>query len=209
MKHLFPVPPAVATPLAAKHDHQTLRDFLALRRSASKACLSEPGPTSQELDDLVTVATRVPDHRRVGPWRFLVFEGDQRAAFGEAAAKVQAVEDKDVTPFMQDTTRQLLLRAPTVVAVISSPDPTHRTPVWEQELSVGAASYNLLLAANSAGWGACWLTEWISFSAGINALLGLTEHERVAGFVYIGTSTADPQERMRPNAAERITRWSA
>lgn len=208
MKHLFPAPPAVATPLAASHDRQTLRDFLALRRSSSKACLSEPGPDPQELDGLLTVATRVPDHRRVGPWRFFVFEGEQRAAFGEAAAQVQAEEDPRSTDEMQAITRKLMLRAPTVVAIVSSPDPTHRTPVWEQELSVGAVCYNLLLAANSAGWGACWLTEWISFSPGIDALLGLKAGERIAGFIYIGTSTADPQERMRPDATERITRWS-
>ena len=98
-------------------------------------------------------------------------------------------------------------RAPVVVAVISSPDVTHKTPVWEQELSCGALCHNLLLAANASGWAGCWLTEWIAFSPGINQLLELGTHERVAAYIYLGTATAAPQERMRPDVAAKISRW--
>ena len=93
------------------------------------------------------------------------------------------------------------------LAVISSPDVTHKTPVWEQELSAGALCYNLLLAANASGWAGCWLTEWITYSPGINALLRLTDHERIAGYIYLGTAAVNPLERLRPDPSDKIQHW--
>lgn len=183
------------------------RKLIALRRSISKRSLTEPGPDAQTLDELLTVATRVPDHRRLAPWRFLVFEGDARSAFNQRAVDIQKQEDPAATETMLADTASYFTRAPVVVAVISSPDPTHKTPVWEQELSCGALCQNLLLAANASGWAACWLSEWIAFSPGINALLGLTEHERVAAYIYLGTAKDTPLERMRPDPATKIQRW--
>lgn len=185
------------------------RTLLALRRSISKRSLIEPGPSSLQLDELLTVAARVPDHRRLSPWRYLVFEGEARNAFNARAVEIQKQENPDATDTMLSDTASYFTRAPVVVAVISSPDPTHKTPVWEQELSCGALCYNLLLAANASGWAGCWLTEWIAFSPGIKSLLDLTEHERVAGFIYLGTAKDTPQERMRPNVSEKIKRWQA
>lgn len=185
------------------------REFLALRRSTSKRGLSEPGPTSDQLDDLIAVAARVPDHRRLAPWRFLVFEGAERAAFNQRAVEIQKQENPDATETMLADTAGYFTRAPVVIAVISSPDVTHKTPVWEQELSCGAVCQNLLLAANASGWASCWLSEWIAFSPGINALLGLNTHERVAGYFYLGTATDDPQERLRPDLSTKISRWQA
>lgn len=192
--------------LAARASEEA-RTSLALRRSTSKRGLTEPGPTGDELDDLLAVATRVPDHRRLAPWRFLVFEGTQRTAFNQRAVEIQKAENPAATEIMLADTAGYFSRSPVVVAVISSPDVTHKTPVWEQELSCGAVCQNLLLAANASGWAGCWLSEWIAFSPGINALLGLTEHERVAGYFYLGTATDDPQERMRPDLSTKIARW--
>ena len=185
------------------------RNTIALRRSASKRGLIAPGPTQAQLIDLLTVATRVPDHRRLAPWRYLVFSGDARDAFNQRAVDIQRQEDPDATDTMLADTAGYFTRAPVVIAVISSPDVTHKTPVWEQELSVGALCFNLLLTANASGWAGCWLTEWIAFSTGINALLGLTEHERIAGFIYLGTAKESPQERMRPDSAAKIEYWQA
>ena len=185
------------------------RQLIALRRSVSKRSLLAPGPDKSALDELLTVATRVPDHRRLSPWRFLVFEGDAREAFNQRAVDIQKREDPDASATMLADTAGYFTRAPVVVAVISSPDPTHKTPVWEQELSCGALCQNLLLAANASGWAGCWLSEWIAFSPGINALLDLTEHERIAGYIYLGTAKDKPQERMRPDAAAKIKRWQA
>ena len=183
------------------------RQLIALRRSVSKRSLIEPGPDKSTLDDLLTVATRVPDHRRLSPWRFLVFEGDAREVFNQRAVDIQKQEDPNASETMLADTAGYFTRAPVVVAVVSSPVPTHETPVWEQELSCGALCQNLLLAANASGWAGCWLTEWIAFSPGINALLGLTKHERIAGYIYLGTAKDKPQERMRPDTTAKIERW--
>ena len=185
------------------------RKLIALRRSAGKRALTEPGPDPAALDELLSVATRVPDHRRLAPWRFIVFEGPARGAFDQAAVTIQKSENPDASTQMLADTACYMQRAPVVIAIISSPDPDHKTPVWEQELSAGALCQTLLLAANASGWAGCWLSEWIAFSPGINALLGLTTNERVAGYIYLGTATEHPQERMRTDAASKIKRWQS
>ncbi|MEO1321854.1 MAG: nitroreductase [Pseudomonadota bacterium] len=209
MTSIFPPAPTFGTPMLPSRPSADARTLLALRRSISKRSLIEPGPSGAELDDLLTVAARVPDHRRLAPWRFLVFEGSERQAFNERAVEIQKQEDPAATETMLSDTASYFTRAPVVVAVISSPDPTHKTPVWEQELSCGALCHNLLLAANASGWAGCWLTEWIAFSPGIKTLLNLTDHERVAGFMYLGTAKDTPQERMRPDIGDKIERWHA
>lgn len=208
MTEIFPPAPSVGTPMLATRPSRQTRQFLSLRRSANKAALDAPGPDTAQLDHILDAATRVPDHRRLSPWRFIVFEGDARRQFGEAAANVQAEEAPGASEKAMEETRGLLMRAPVVVAVISSPKDDNRTPIWEQELSAGALAYNLLLSANAAGWAGCWLTEWIAFSDGINTLLGLEHGERVAGFIYLGTATMDPQERARPDTGPLISRWT-
>ena len=207
MTSLFPPAPPLGTPLLPTRPSEDARKLIALRRSASKRGLTGPGPDQAALDELLTIATRVPDHRRLAPWRFLVFEGTAREAFNDQAVEIQKQEDPNATETMLADTACYFMRAPVVVAVISSPDPTHKTPVWEQELSCGALCQNLLLAANASGWAGCWLSEWIAFSPGINSLLGLTEHERIAGYIYLGTATEPPQERLRPDLSEKIRRW--
>lgn len=207
MTTLFPPAPALGTPMLATRPSAEARQTIALRRSISKRGFIEPGPDHAALDDLLTVATRVPDHRRLSPWRFLVFEGAERSAFNAKAVEIQKAENPDATDAMLADTAGYFTRAPVVIAVISSPDVNHKTPVWEQELSVGAVCYNLLLTANASGWAGCWLTEWIAFSAGINDLLELSETERIAGYIYLGTAKENPQERMRPDLTDKIKRW--
>ena len=209
MTGLFPQSPPLGTPMLATRPSAEARNTIALRRSTSKRGLIAPGPSQEQLDDLLTVAARVPDHRRLAPWRFLVFSGDARGAFNQRAVKIQKQEDPDATETMLADTAGYFTRAPVVIAVISSPDVTHKTPVWEQELSAGALCFNLLLTANASGWAGCWLTEWIAFSPGIITLLGLTEHERIAGYLYLGTAKESPQERMRPDIASKIAHWEA
>ncbi len=203
---LFPDPPPVGTSLLAARPANAVRSFLALRKSANKLFLSEPGPTAEELQELLTIAVRVPDHRKMAPWRFITFQGDARAQFGKELAHIAGrkpgAEAREVVE-----AAGLPLRAPTVVAVVSAPVDDGRTPIWEQELSAGALCYNLLLAANACGWGGVWLSEWIMFSPDVDALLGLAANERLAGFIYIGTATAQPQERIRPDVAAMVTAW--
>lgn len=206
MTKLFPSPPPTGTAMLAARPANQVRSFLALRKSANKLFLSEPGPTPEELTELLQIAVRVPDHRKMSPWRFVTFQGEARLDFGKALARIAGrkpgAEERDVLE-----AAGLLLRAPSVVAVISAPIDDGRTPVWEQELSAGALCYNLLLAANACGWGSVWLSEWITYSEEVNALLGLKGSERLAGFVYIGTATAQPQERIRPNLPDLVSSW--
>jgi nitroreductase len=184
------------------------RALLALRRSANKLYIGEPGPSPEEVDELLRVAARVPDHRRLEPWRFIVFEGDNRIAFGQQLARIAGETGREVDSNSVLDAAGLLLRAPVVIAVISSPVAGHKTPVWEQHLSAGAACQTLLLAANAAGWAGVWITEWIAYSAEVAKIMGLGEQEQVAGFIYLGTAKAQPQERARPDLAERIRRWT-
>ncbi|MEO1643305.1 MAG: nitroreductase [Pseudomonadota bacterium] len=208
MTKLFPKPTSVGATLPATFASETARQFISQRRSAGTALLSEPGPRGDTLHQILHTAMRVPDHRRLGPWRFIVFDGEAREKFDIAAAEIRRTEFQDTAEQSAIMARKSLLRAPTVIAVISSPKECPKgTPVWEQELSAGAACHNLLLAANAAGFAGCWLTEWMSYSDGVKALLGLAEKERVAGFIYLGTPTDNPQERMRPDPAERISHW--
>ncbi len=181
--------------------------MMALRRSGGKQMIGSPGPDPTELEEILRVAARVPDHRRLEPWRFIVFEGEARREFGARLAAIHAADHPDATERDMADARALPLRAPVVIAVISSPDPDHKTPVWEQELSAGAVCQNLLLSANAAGWAGVWLTEWIAYDRAVSVELGLTTHERVAGFIYLGTAKANPPERPRPDMPGKISRW--
>lgn len=185
-------------------------DLLAARRSLKPDKLIAPGPTSDQIDQMLTIAARVPDHKKLAPWRFVVFEGEARAKMGEVFAAACAAEDKEPpSPVRLDVERRRLMRAPLVVAVVSRVVPHPAAPEWEQVLSAGAASFNLCLAANAMGFGTCWVTEWVSYSPMVGAALGLGAGERIAGFVYVGTPAETPADRDRPVMADIVSRWGA
>jgi nitroreductase len=182
---------------------------LERRRSVKPALLGGPGPSAAEIDRILTVAARVPDHKKLAPWRFIVIEGEARAKLGEAAAEVCAAEEKEPpSPVRLDIERQRFLRAPLVVAVVSCLKPSPGAPEWEQVLSAGASCYNLCLGANALGYATNWVTEWTAYSPGLRKVLGLGEGERIAGFIYIGTAKEPPEERERPSLADIVTRWA-
>jgi nitroreductase len=183
-------------------------ELLRHRRSAKIALLKEPGPSASELDTILTIAARVPDHKRVVPWRFIVFEGDARARFGDVLAKTLETESTEAPSSARlELEQQRLLRAPLVIAVISRAKDMPGVPKIEQLLSGGAAAFNLCLAANAMGYGTCWVTEWYAFSKGVDTALGLGPDERVAGFIYIGTETEKQPDRDRPVMSEIVSRW--
>jgi len=189
--------------------NQETLELLLKRRSVKAAMLGEPGPSPQQLDAILTAAARVPDHKKLEPWRFIVFEGDARAVFGRVLLKACLAEDKDTPSAARlETERTRLLRAPTVVAVISRVTPNTAAPEWEQVLSCGAACFNMCLAANAQGFSTCWITEWYSYSPGVRAALRLAANERMAGFVYIGTAKQTPPDRDRPQLTRIVTRWT-
>lgn len=183
--------------------------LLEKRRSVSANKLGDPGPTDAQLDRILTIAARVPDHRKLAPWRFIIFAGESRARFGHTLADVCRAEEKETPSAVRlETEAARFLRAPVVVAVISAPrQDAKATPEWEQVLSVGAVCQNLVVAANAAGFSSSWITEWYAYSPGIAKALGLAGGERVAGFIYIGTALEKPEERERPLLANIVRRW--
>lgn len=181
--------------------------FLETRRSNLAKVMSEPGPDAETRDKILEIAARVPDHRKLTPWRFIVFEGNARSTFGQhiSTAFMSANPDAPADRAIFEGAR--LTRAPLVVAVISAPAECPRgTPKWEQELSAGAVCFNMCLAAQAHGFGAQWLTEWYAFEPSVNAALGLRKTERVAGYIYIGTATAQSSPRARPTL-ENVTSY--
>lgn len=202
----IPAAPAENEPAnAAKESAETLA-LLARRRSSKVMQLAEPAPSAAELDALIDLAARVPDHGKLGPWRFVIIDGEARGRAGAALADVIRHDDgvdDDRIAFV----RNWFNRAPACVMVVSSPKPSPKVPEWEQQLSAGAVCYNLLLAAHALGYGGCWLTEWPTFDARARAALGLTDEERIAGFVYLGTPNGVATERVRADAKSRISRF--
>jgi nitroreductase len=182
-------------------------DLLLRRRSVSANSLGEPGPSETELALILTAAARVPDHKKLVPWRFIVFQGEARAAFGAVLAATCRAEEKDAGQFRLETEANRFLRAPVVIAVVSRVVENPAAPEWEQILSAGAACQNLVIAATSLGFGMQWITEWYAYSKDVRAALKLAANERVAGFLYIGTAKEKPDERERPALADIVTAW--
>ncbi|MEL6365346.1 MAG: nitroreductase [Pseudomonadota bacterium] len=199
-------PPEFGAPCAPhlKSD-ETLR-LLATRRSTQAALLAEPGPDGDAVDLMLQIAARVPDHRRVYPFRFVVVEGEGRARIGAAVAAAFAAKNPDAEEKKIDAERARLARAPVVVAVVAATQPEHKTPEWEQVLSVGAVCQNLLIAASASGFAAQWLTEWYAYDPAVLEAMGVRPGERVAGFVYIGSASEPPKERPRPDWRSLTTR---
>lgn len=195
--------------LKADDKNEGVLQFLARRRSGLVRAMGQPGPTTEQRDLILKLAARVPDHRKLFPWRFILFEGKARERFGERLAKKFIKDNPDAPESRVTHERERFLRAPLVVGVISSPKDCPRgTPIWEQELSAGAVCQNMLLAARASGFAAQWLSEWYAFDPEINEDIGLKDHERVAGYIYMGTATEHPMERPRPELNTLITYWS-
>jgi nitroreductase len=183
-------------------------DLLASRRSVPANALAEPGPSPQQLDAILTIAARVPDHGKLAPWRFIVIEGEARTALGRRLANLMIAADPE-TPRGKVEAQASFSGSALIVVVVSRAAPHVKIPEWEQELSAGAVCMNLSIAANALGYGAQWLTGWAAYDAGAREALGLEAKERVAGFIHIGTPTERLTDRPRPELADIVTRWSA
>ena len=182
-----------------------MKEFLQNRRSTKIKHMVTPAPSGDELNDILTTASRIPDHKKQVPFRFVVFEGDARTQFGQKLHDVFKQENPDATPQQLEFERDRFNRAPLVVGVISCVKDEKGVPYWEQVLTAGAVTYNLCLAVNAFGYGTNWITEWYSYHPSINAELKLGEGETIAGFVYIGTETEENPDRDRPNV-DHITK---
>lgn len=181
-------------------------DLLRTRRSPRIPDLSEPGPSERELEMLLTLASRVPDHGKLAPWRFLVLRKEGRAALAEALAQCFRADHPEATPDQIEKERSRYAGTPLIVGVISRAAAHEKIPEWEQILSAGAACMSLVIAAHALGYGANWVTGWAAYDRSCLDLLGVDGNERVAGFVHIGTPTAALEDRPRPKLDDIVTK---
>lgn len=188
--------------LPQHHPLDQALQLLQTRRSAKT--MTEPAPSPAEIETLLAIAARVPDHGKLAPWRFIVFEGEARARFGRLLVEIR--RDEALSEPRQAAEAARLTRAPLVVAVVSRIRRDVPIPEWEQILSAGAVCQNLLLGAHALGYAGLWLTEWYAYDRRVLTALGLTDDERIAGFVHIG-SGAPREDRPRPNLADIVTRY--
>ena len=182
-------------------------ELLKKRRSVAPIALSGPGPSAQELETLLQVASRVPDHGKLAPFRFIIFAGDARMAACQIIADQLKADQPDIDPSRLELERKRLALAPLVVGVISRAGPHVKIPEWEQVLSAGAVCMNLVVAANAMGFAASWLTQWYAYDSRITARFGVAENEKVAGFIHIGHASGTPEDRVRPVLADIVTRF--
>src|SRR2546430_5244459 len=170
-------------------------DLLKTRRSVKPIELTGPGPAAGELETLLTVASRVPDHGKLTPWRFIVFDGDARLKAGETIEQIFKADHPEATTDQVAFERNRLARAPLVVAVVSRAAPHVKIPEWEQVLSAGAAAMNLVTAAHALGFAANWITEWYAYDRRVLDALGVGPAEKIAGFVHIGRPVKPPDRK--------------
>ena len=183
-------------------------DLLLTRRSVKAVNLTAPGPSPAQMQTIFRAGMRVPDHGKLAPWKFRLIEGAARERLGELFATIYQRNNPDARESQLQYNRELALRAPVVVAVLSTPHIPHKIPVWEQELSAGAACQNMLIAATAMGYGAQWITEWPAYDPDVLKALGGGETDRIAGFLYFGTATETPADRPRPDYDDIVIPWS-
>ena len=183
--------------------------LLKQRRSVPPQFLSVPGPSGTQLDELLEIAARVPDHGKLVPWRFIVFEGGAREEAAEVIARVFRERNPQANEDQVEFERKRLLNAPVIVAVVSRAREHAKIPLWEQELSSGAVCMTMLTAAYAMGYAGSWLTNWFSFDRKVLSDFGLGEDERIAGFIHLGTPAAPITDRERPVMAEIVSRYGA
>jgi nitroreductase len=180
-------------------------DLLLRRRSVPAFLLKEPGPGPDQIETLLTAASRVPDHGKLAPWRFILIEGEARTELADRLATAALKEPNADAQKIEDDKKRF--GAPLIVVVVSRAGPHVKIPEWEQVLSAGAVCMNLILAAHAQGFAANWLTGRAAYDKSAAHILGLADAERVAGFIYIGTAEQAPPDRPRPPLEDIVSRW--
>lgn len=179
-------------------------DYLKTRRSVAIPSLVSPAPEAQDLEDILTVAARVPDHGKLAPWRFVLIRGEGAALIGRRLADLVESREGPLSETRRRAEETRFTRAPLVVAVVSTAAEHVKIPVWEQQLSAGAVCMNLIHAAYAKGFGANWVTEWVAYDAEAKAILSIGEGEAVAGFVHLGRPSETLSDRPRPALADVV-----
>jgi nitroreductase len=186
---------------------EPLIDYLSSRRTVPSVLLDDPGPNADTIDALIKIAARVPDHGKLAPWRFIVYDKAVRAATNAwLVERAGQLSDHGATGPEAEKARRFA-HAPTVIGIVSSPRDHPKIPLWEQQLSAAAVCLNLIHAAHAHGFSAQWLTDWFSYDADAADFLGAKDNERFAGFIHIGTPSVAPSERDRPDTIALTTHW--
>ena len=188
------------------NDRTSALTLLKTRRSGRPREMVSPGPSDEDLRQMLEIAMRVPDHGKLAPWRFIIVGKDQREQFALLLRKALQEEDPCAGPAHHEKADQFAHQGEALVVLVSSPIQGHKIPLWEQELSVGAAAMNLLHAAHALGYVGGWVTGWETYSPKVTAAF-TQPGERIAGFIYIGTPGRELEERPRPNPAEIVRKW--
>ncbi len=188
------------------NDASTPLSLLLTRRSGKARDLAAPGPDEAQLATILTAASRVPDHGKLAPWRFVIVPGPARGALADLLESAYREEKPDAGRIELQSMRDFAAQAPALVVVMSRPIADSKIPLWEQELSAGAACMNLLAATHALGFRGAWLTGWPAFSPGVAAALG-EAGERIAGFIFLGSSDTPLDERPRPALDQVVRTW--
>ena len=188
------------------NDTSTPLSLLETRRSGKPRELVGPGPTPAEIERILTIAARIPDHGKLHPWRFVTVGDDQRDAFEAVLRGALSKENPGATEAHFEKEHEFAHYAGQLVVLVSAPTPDHKIPVWEQELSCGAAAMNLLLAAHALGYVAGWVTGWRTYSEQVRAAF-CEPGERIAGFIFIGHPGHELEERERPALRDVARPW--
>lgn len=183
-------------------------DFMLSRTSPPIQELKDPAPSDAEIETMIRVATRVPDHGRLEPWRFIIYRGAAREEVGNRLVELAEKREGPLPDGRRNQERTRFSRAPLVIGVVSSPKEHPKIPEWEMFLSAGAAAMSLVLAANALGYATNWITNWYSATEEGRRILGLAPQERVVGFVHIGTFEGSVAERPRPDVSKMYADYS-
>ena len=188
------------------NDRSSILSLLETRRSAKPRDLIGPGPTPAELERMLAIAARTPDHGKLTPWRFVTVADDQRDAFAALLQDALAEEDPGATGAHRQKEQDFAHYAGQLVVLVSAPVRDHKIPLWEQELSCGAAGMNLLLAAHALGYVAGWVTGWRAYSEQVRSAF-CAPGERIAGFIFIGHAGREIDDRPRSPLSDIVRQW--
>lgn len=167
-----------------------------------------PGPTGEQLREIITTAARTPDHGKLAPWRFVIVDTDQRAGLAALLRRALAAGDPSAGPAHLQKADEFAHQGEALVVLLSAPVANHKIPLWEQEMSCGAVGMNLLHAAHAMGFVGSWLTGWAAYDPLVRSAF-CTGDERIAGFFFFGSPGAPLVERPRPQPETIIRHWQA
>jgi nitroreductase len=190
------------------NDRTDMLSLLRTRRSGRPRDLIAPGPDAAQLRQMLEIAIRVPDHGKLAPWRFVHVAADQRPAFLALLLEAHRAENPEPNRLELEAVERFARQAPELIVALSSPVDGTKIPVWEQQLSCGAACMNLLTAAHAMGFAGAWITGWAAYSPQIREAFG-REHECIAGFLFFGTPSLPLEERQRPAFDHAVSEWLA